>query len=177
MIKLFIPMALMLSSTSGVAPEAGCYKFKFVQEDVAVTVELNITSESTMDFGIEFPKFDDSYPLSLACKDEPYTFNISTSEINISSEAMSPCMQKLADHFPDEVKFPVHLYYDSVKVLFAAEIVVPVQLVKVSVCELFVNALGVGPTPQSVDAMATKASNFSEISPIILTSIILALVL
>lgn len=155
MFKLALAAGLVVAT-----PEESCYFYAVPAAAMLdIKAQVNIKSASTLEFSVFFdvPAMGLEKE-ALVCEDEPYTWNASTSTMQVGVP-LSTCLAKLLSMAPEGVmSTPIDLIYTGSAL--TTSIVIPVSLEKTATCETF------GPgTPYSVSAATPAPSSESSGSP------------
>ena len=149
---------------SGAGPETGCYFYELPSKINKVKAQLEIKSDTIMEFSVAFDAPKLNLPANtIVCQDEPYRFDTATSEMIVGEGVLSPCLQTLKSYTRGVVKTPLRIKWNPAEKVLTTAIVIPLRIPKAANCIQFAT-----PTP-SIDP-STDSTTSSTVSPTVSSS-------
>ena len=156
--------AVLTSATLADKPELGCYGFSLETELFKAKAQIEIKTDSTLDFSVRLT-LPQMPPIDKLCPDEVFTFDPSTSTMWVG-QSLTPCVQDLKNSLNGVVETPIPVKYDASDKSLNAEIVMPVKMTKVkcqtgtvapSVTLAPVSTMATAPTSAGTDATTSQS--------------------
>jgi hypothetical protein len=157
MFKLFASVAVLgVANASG--PELGCYFYQLPSEVNKVQAQLEIKSDSVMEFAVAFDAPKLKLPQkTIVCSNEPYRFDTTTSEMVIGETDLSACLQSLKDYTRGAVKTPLRVKWSAENKTLSTRIVIPLAIPKAENCVQFTTTAA--PTSETTETTTAAASS------------------
>ncbi len=139
-------------------PETGCYFYELISKINKVQAQLEIKSDSIMEFSVAFDAPKLNLPANtIVCRDEPFRFLPETSEMIVGEGDLSPCLQTLQSYTRGAVKTPLRIKWIPEEKILSTTIVIPLRIPKAANCVQFSVEIPAGNSTQESTIATTTA--------------------
>ena len=137
-------------------PEIGCYFYELPSKINKVQAQLEIKSETTMEFSVAFDAPKLNLPANtIVCRDEPFRFVTETSEMIVGEGSLSTCLQTLKDYTRGVVKTPLRIKWIPEEKILSTTIVIPLRIPKAAHCVQFATPTSANNSTQEIVTSTT----------------------